>query len=182
MKEKSRLTVFGFLLLGLIQNRPQSGYSIRKTLKFMPISHFTDSPGSVYPALEKLEKTGLIVGKNEGAALRPRKVFSITNAGKKILEQWLRSSLDTDDILRHPEGLFVRLSFSDLYFKNDELAAFVQSFLKLVRSLKAELKVFQRSAGPRMQQGGNLATELALENLTSYIRWAEKTLKFVDKN
>jgi len=177
MKEKSRPTVFGYLLLGLIQNRPQSGYSIRQVLKSMPITRYTDSPGSVYPALANLKKAELIKGRAEGAPSRPRMVFSITGVGKDILKEWMMSPLEVDKILHQQDALFVKLSFSDLYFKDEELASLVQSIQKTIGVLETELKFFHKTAGPRMQKGGNMAIELALEMLSSYARWAKRTLK-----
>ena len=81
-----------------------------------------------------------------------------------------------DEFLSQPDSLFVRLSFSDKYLGDEELASFVQSVQIMAESLKVELMCFHKSAGPRMGKGGNMATDLALEILTSYSRWAKKAL------
>lgn len=176
MKRKSTPSVFGCLLLGLIQVRSQSGYAVRQALKIMPITHYTDSPGSVYPALKKLERTGFILGKTEGQALRPRRVYSITEAGKRALKNWLTSPLERDEFLRRSESLFVRLSFSNKCLGDNELASLVMSVLTMAESLRAELLGFHQSAGPMMEKGGNMATEMALEILAAHIRWSKKAL------
>ena len=43
------------LLLGMIRRGPRTGYELRRILKETPLGRFSDSPGSVYPVLERLE-------------------------------------------------------------------------------------------------------------------------------
>lgn len=92
------------------------------------------------------------------------------------------SPLEVDKILHQQDALFVKLSFSDLYFKDEKLASLVQSLQKTIGVLEADLKFFHKTAGPQMQKGGNLAIELALEMLSAYARWAKKTLKEFKNN
>ncbi len=70
-------------ILGLLKERPMHGYDLRKRLKddFGPLANI--SYGSLYPALERLEKAGaitpIIPGAGEEAVLTP--IFSTGSLG-----------------------------------------------------------------------------------------------------
>ncbi len=77
------------ILLGLLR-QPGSGYDI-KTAFEEAIGHFWAAELSqVYPALKRMEKDGLLnseaVASDRGP---PRKVYSITPAGRESLRAWL---------------------------------------------------------------------------------------------
>ncbi len=63
--------------------RPRNGYQIMQEVQERSEGVWSPSPGSVYPALAQLEDEGLIrTGESEG-----RKLFAITDAGRKLLEE-----------------------------------------------------------------------------------------------
>src|ERR1700675_3621423 len=76
-------------LLGLLGQKPQSGYDLRKTFATTAMRHYSDSPGSIYPALRRLESRGLIASASadDGRApdARRRQEFALTQAGKGTL-------------------------------------------------------------------------------------------------
>ena len=55
-------SLLGFALLGLLEERPRSGYDLRKVFAQTAMGTFSDSPGAIYPALGRLEKRGLVRG------------------------------------------------------------------------------------------------------------------------
>ena len=82
------------LLLCLIGQQPMYGYQIIKELEDKSQGYFKYKEGTLYPALHRLEKAGLLVGKWEpSAGGRQRRYYHITAKGNKILEekkvQWL---------------------------------------------------------------------------------------------
>jgi DNA-binding PadR family transcriptional regulator len=44
-----------FALTGLLRQKPQSGYDLRKTFTDTAMRHYSDSPGSIYPAMRRLQ-------------------------------------------------------------------------------------------------------------------------------
>ena len=59
-------------ILGLISQRPMTGYDLRRVFTTTPMWHFSSSPGAIYPALQCLD-SGLIKGIVEGQdTLRPK--------------------------------------------------------------------------------------------------------------
>src|SRR6185295_20202168 len=69
-------------LLGLLNQVPRSGYDLRKVFAETPFTHFSDSPGAVYPALRRLEGRGFLKalpGKEGGG--RRRRTLRLTPPG-----------------------------------------------------------------------------------------------------
>lgn len=64
----SHISLLGYALLGLLHQRPSSGYALRRTFATMPMGTFSDSPGAIYPALRRLEQQGLVRGRLESSA------------------------------------------------------------------------------------------------------------------
>src|ERR1700761_1644592 len=77
-------------LLGLLSLGPMSGYDIRQLIP-QSIGHFwSESYGQIYPALKALTTEGLVTKKTERKKGRPdRNIYSLTEAGRKQLTEWL---------------------------------------------------------------------------------------------
>jgi DNA-binding PadR family transcriptional regulator len=79
-----------YAILGLLSIEPMSGYDIRRNLEDS-LSHFwSESYGQIYPALKRLEATGLIAPVKQGApASRRKRLFTLTAQGRAKLRSWL---------------------------------------------------------------------------------------------
>lgn len=91
------------LCLAMLSEGDATGYEIRKEATSGCFSYFEDaSYGSIYPALAKLEKEGLVTMREEKQSGKPaRKVYSITQTGRDALLDMLREDLPPD-IYRSP--------------------------------------------------------------------------------
>ncbi len=81
------------LLLCLIGQQPMYGYQIIKELKRRSQGYFNFKEGTLYPALHRLEKAGLILGKWQMLPSgRQRRYYYITDKGHRLLavkmSQW----------------------------------------------------------------------------------------------
>ena len=81
------------LLLSLLEQQPMYGYQIVKELEARSQGYFKFKEGTLYPALHRLEKSGLITGKWQMLPNgRQRRYYYITARGqaKLVLEksQW----------------------------------------------------------------------------------------------
>jgi DNA-binding PadR family transcriptional regulator len=109
------LSVLSYALLGLIRLRqPCSGYDLRGFFASQPMATFSDSPGSIYPALKRLEQSGMVrCALDETSLVRRRKLYRLSSNGEKAFERWLTLRINADDaLLRLPE-LLLRLSFME---------------------------------------------------------------------
>jgi len=74
------------LLLTLIDQQPMYGYQIIKELEKKSQGYFKFKEGTLYPALHRLEKAGLIVGKWQMLPSgRQRRYYYITDKGHQLL-------------------------------------------------------------------------------------------------
>jgi len=81
------------LLLCLIGQQPMYGYQIIKELERKSQGYFKFKEGTLYPALHRLEKAGLILGKWQMLPSgRQRRYYYITDKGYRLLtlkrSQW----------------------------------------------------------------------------------------------
>jgi len=75
------------LLLCLIGQQSMYGYQIIKELEKRSQGYFKFKEGTLYPALHRLEKEGLILGKWQILSNgRPRRYYHITAKGQSKLE------------------------------------------------------------------------------------------------
>ena len=90
-----KLTTLDALLIFLVGHKSQSGYDIRQLFQSTPLGMFSDSPGSIYPSLARLEEHGLLAGSTESGGRR-RRSYKRTAAGQKALAAWLEWPLERD--------------------------------------------------------------------------------------
>ena len=76
------MTESGFYILFCLQT-PQHGYGISQQVKTMTGGAVTISAGTMYGALSKMEKDGLIRFYSEE---EKRKLYQITDLGREVLE------------------------------------------------------------------------------------------------
>ena len=81
------------LLLCLIEQQPMYGYQIIKELEAQSQGYFKFKEGTLYPALHRLEKTGLVRGEWQMLPSgRQRRYYHITDKGYQRLavsmSQW----------------------------------------------------------------------------------------------
>jgi len=75
------------LVLAVLTTGPTHGYGLIEALRDRSGGTFDLPEGSVYPALHRLERTGLVASGWSEAAGRRRRVYSLTTAGRRAAEQ-----------------------------------------------------------------------------------------------
>src|SRR5258708_2138535 len=109
-----KIPLLGYALMGLLHESPLSGYGVRKIFTDSPMGSFSNSPGAIYPALERLEKAGLIRGRvDDSSGLRRKKMYQLTESGTKAFKEWLKRPITQDDVVHGPDELMLRFSFMD---------------------------------------------------------------------
>jgi len=72
-----------YVILKLLKDKPRHGYEVMKELEEQLHGCYSPSPGTVYPTLQWLEDEGLVVARD----VEGKKVYEITDAGRKFLEE-----------------------------------------------------------------------------------------------
>src|SRR3954463_7899761 len=73
------------LLLAAVQSSPSHGYAIADTLRTRSDGAFDLPEGTLYPALHRLERAGLLSSKWSEVNGRRRRVYQLTRAGHRAL-------------------------------------------------------------------------------------------------
>jgi PadR family transcriptional regulator, regulatory protein PadR len=73
------------LLSTLRQVGPAHGYALISGLRERSLGALDLPEGTVYPALHRLEREGLVASEWDTTAARPRRVYQLTTAGVAVL-------------------------------------------------------------------------------------------------
>lgn len=167
-----------YALLGLLHQQPQSGYDLRKIFATTALGNYSSSPGAIYPALKRLESSGLVRAEIDSATeLRPRRVFSPSRSGRTVFRRWLKAEIKPDDVARRLDDLMLRLAFhwvlDDLEATRLFVSAMAAKLDDYVKDLEDQLRQFpdETPIQPR------LALEAGIEQIKAAARWAHKSVK-----
>ncbi len=96
------------LLLGVMAAGPAHGYRVIELLRERSGGTFDLPEGTVYPALHRLERDGLLASAWDSGSGRRRRVYEITERGQAQLvggrERWLQFSQAVGRVLEAPAG------------------------------------------------------------------------------
>jgi PadR family transcriptional regulator, regulatory protein PadR len=73
------------LLLAAVERTPAHGYAIADTLRTRTGDTFDLPEGTIYPALHRLERGGLLASRWSDESGRRRRVYQITARGRRAL-------------------------------------------------------------------------------------------------
>jgi DNA-binding PadR family transcriptional regulator len=175
---KVAISKLGCALLGLLQQKPSSGYDLRKIFSTTAMTTYSDSPGAIYPALQRLQQQGFIRGSIEsGSGMRRRQVFRLTAQGTAELRKWIARPVLRADVIRGLDEVILRFAFS-------EQAVGPSASVRILQSLQAELTSYipdlhqQLSAGKAtMPTSGRLALESGIKGYDCLLRWTQDALR-----
>ncbi len=73
------------LLLAALDDEPSHGYAIAETLRRRSGGTFDLPDGTIYPALRRLEASGLVASRWSAEAPRRRRMYRLTAEGRRAL-------------------------------------------------------------------------------------------------
>lgn len=79
------------LLLAVISNGPIHGYAIIDALRVRSSGAFDLPEGTVYPALYRMERTGLVKSRTKTVDGRSRRLYELTASGREAIQDRRRS-------------------------------------------------------------------------------------------
>ena len=165
-----KTSTLGFALLGLIWQAPRSGYDLRKLFSSTPMISFSDSPGVIYPALRRLEQSGLIQSA-EGPGRRGRKMFEVTSRGRAEFRRWQTQPVMQQDLVRNLDALMLRFAFMDQFAEKGAALRFLKSFQKELAAYIPNLRKYLKSNRDHMPRSGRLALESGIQAYETHLRW-----------
>ncbi len=168
-------------MLGLLHQQPQSGYDLRKVMATTALGTYSSSPGAIYPALKRLEEGGLIRGEiDDSTLMRPRKVFTPSDAGKAVFRDWLRAGISSDEVARRFDELMLRFAFHWVLEDPDASRTFLLDLAREIDSYVSELEKQRLLVTTGTPIQSRLALEAGIEQCRSIALWARKAIEQLD--
>lgn len=164
-------------VLGLVWQKPRSGYDLLKIFSESALRGFSSSAGAVYPALKRLKRGGCIAGKIENRdTLRPRRAYSLTAAGVETLKRCLRQPVTLDDVVRRAEEVFLRFAFAGEMLGRNEAIRVLREYARHIDAylpvLRAQLAAIPRTSGDY----GRYALQRGIDGYKADARWARRVI------
>ncbi len=150
-----------------------SGYDIKQRLK--RLGWLIDSPsfGSLYPILRTLLEEGLVtVEVVPGFDRPPRKIYSVTEAGKAALRGWLDQGVEPGASLK----AFVMRLFLAGNLPRASLLADLAQRRRQVAAHHKDLVQTAQGTGQELSLGQTLTLDYGLALSTAELAWLDQTL------
>lgn len=163
------VSVLGHALLGLLAGRPMSGYDLTRQFDESLRHVWSATHGQIYPELARLATDGLITVGTAGA--RGRKVYTIADAGRNELRDWLTQTHPENR--PHSEPLL--RSFFAWTLSPQEARAYFERRAHIARQSIIEYEAIASAFAPSTPE--EVASRIALESGIRIARasaeWAE---------
>jgi DNA-binding PadR family transcriptional regulator len=172
------LSVLSFALLGLIRLlQPCSGYDLRRFFAGQPMAIFSDSPGSIYPALKRLEQSGMVrFTLDETSLVRRRKLYRLSSKGEKAFKGWLTSAIKADDALGRLPELLLRFSFMEDCLGPRACELFLKSVAVSLQECIIMLQERLKSTEAQMSRSARLTLRSGIMGYECQAAWARMAL------
>jgi DNA-binding PadR family transcriptional regulator len=175
--------VLELAILGLLAEAPVHGYELRKQLRLRLGGFRVFSYGSVYPALRRLTRAGLIAEESEGTegaepdaaawSRRARRVYRITAEGKERLAELLSESGPQawDD-----DGFGVHLAFFSRT-PADVRMRILEGRRRAVEERREGLRSALGRAGEQIDRYTRELHQLGLDSTEREVRWLNELIE-----
>ncbi|NLJ72549.1 MAG: PadR family transcriptional regulator [Syntrophomonadaceae bacterium] len=144
-----------YIILGSLTIRNMSGYEIRKLMSYSTAFFSNVSFGSIYPALNKLEKNGLVVVKEVVDTGRYKKIYEITEEGRSLFQDMMAEPLRPFNFRYE---ILIRIFFAQ-NLSNQQLLTLINEHLTQLSDLASDLK----EIGQSHMKGANNYQKYALQ-------------------
>ena len=173
----NKISLLGHAILGLLHQEARSGYDLRKIFASTPMGAFSDSPGAIYPALQRLEKQGLVRGQLQvSSGRRRRRVFRPTPSGRRSFSDWQTKAISQDDVIHRVEELLLRFGFMDEAAGPAQATRFLKSLARELRRYTPSLRQYLKANARHMPLSGRLALESGVRSYEELLRWSRSSL------
>ncbi|WP_296560844.1 PadR family transcriptional regulator [uncultured Acetobacterium sp.] len=172
------------LVLGLLDVKPMSGYDIQQLLRISDAERWGGVLiGSIYHALKKMEKEGLVVVESiEQTGHRQKAIYKITATGSEHLAQLVGDALENSSV-NYPSTLYSGLSFIEKVSPEKALAALNRQLLALQKEYDALESGF-RLKDIAMHQNIPPMTKLIFDNMYAIVNqqrtFVENAIKLLE--
>jgi|SRR5580698_5106192 DNA-binding PadR family transcriptional regulator len=177
-----QLTEFEQILLGLICLAPASGYDLKRTFATTAMGVYQPSSGTLYPALRRLERDGLLQAATVEASpsARRRRVLEPTPAGRAVHLDWLRTPVATATVARDLGLHIMRFVMMEHALPDGEAAQFLRDLAGALTVFTQGLERYTGVTDPSRRHPA-LALNHGLAVHRASLQWALETIALLEK-
>ncbi|MBN1955235.1 MAG: PadR family transcriptional regulator [Anaerolineae bacterium] len=159
-----------YLILGLLNQQPMSGYDVKRFLESLSWLVGSPSFGSIYPTLRSLLQHDLVTME---AVLQedkpPRKIYSITAKGAAALDAWVNKPLPSATSMK---GFLMRLILAGSFSP----ARLTDQMKERRAQVATQWEALKQAVDTVQDPGQRLALEYGCEIASAELAWLDQTL------
>lgn len=174
LKMKIKTTLLDYAILGLLQDTSLTGYGIRKLFEETALGNYSSSPGTIYPALKRLQKGMLI--ENVVKAPSSKSSFQITEKGISILKKWCLKPIEKVEVEKKMNELLLRFAFMEKLIDIEHRINYLKSLSAILHTYINELEEFKKMESEKMPLHGKLAFQFGIDSNKTALNWCEKAI------
>lgn len=160
-------------ILGLLYDGPLHGYEIRSIYEKELVPSVRLNVGQVYTTLDRLLRDGLVNPARVAQAERPdKKVYHLTEQGRRLVEDWLRSPTELDLDLRNET--FLKLMLARRLRRVDALDVLQIERRACFARLHEVTQARAAAARDGLGVEAALLLDLAALRLEAFMKWLER--------
>ena len=166
------------ILLGFLLKGDKTGYQVKKEMEGSTNFFFNTSLGSTNPAFKKLEKNQMVTSKKVIENGRLKKIYSITEKGKKYFNNWMNSEIVIPKIKN--EMLLRVFFFSNI--EQNEKEKILKDYISTTEEKIEKLNRIKEIIGSKNIREGEFASlNYGIDYYTFIKNWYKKYLEQISK-
>ena len=170
------------LILYYLSIKSTHGYEIQKFIQTNQMDKWTKiQSGSIYYALNKLEKEGLIVLVEEiGSGSKARKIYKITDKGREELKELIKNEI-TNELFPSGSDKFIIYPLLNTLDKQT-MISIINGHISGLRDKMTYLKKWQKiKVNKQSLAVERISFEIMINNLEYQVKWHEALIDEMDK-
>jgi DNA-binding PadR family transcriptional regulator len=180
--DKEVRNIIKVLILYYLSIKSTHGYEIQKFIQTNQMDKWTKiQSGSIYYALNKLEKEGLIVLVEEiGSGSKARKIYKITDKGRDELNELVKNEM-ANDLFPSGSDKFIIYPLLNTLDK-ETMISIINEHISALRDKITYLKKWQKiKVNKQSLAVERISFEIMINNLEYQIKWHEALIDEMDK-
>lgn len=170
------------VVLGELVRRRGYGYQLHDRLRELLIDVFGFSETAVYPALQSLERRGLIVAvdrvpsRREDRWTNPRIVYEATPEGEKRYRQWMAQPTRKTPLREELHLKLISATVEDVPALLDALDCIEEDCCRCLADVSAHPLAARQPGSPRADTfGATLVQDAVVGHLQATLEWVERS-------
>jgi DNA-binding PadR family transcriptional regulator len=174
-------------LLGLLNYKPATGYALKATFEKSINQFWNASLPQIYRTLSQMGKSGWLTFKTEHQAGKPsRKVYQLTDKGKKELRNWL---YEPPEFPQTKNNMLAKLFFGNQMDKKDlaiNLRMWREHYAELLQRMEKNIRPIAEQYADKIDSKDDmqfwlLTADYGIRNARMIVEWCDSALSFVEK-